>query len=376
MHIAHISPVVYLDRLTTSCDLAGTQAKKGHHVAVIGTKDGIKSIQKISIEKKLTVYLLPSIGTPKFLQTPSSPYVMHLRDTLRKLQPDIIHLQTHLNLTAIEASLIAYRLEIPMVTTIHGVIAKTNPLLDTCQLIYLYTFGRIIFKNSRRIICLTKQDASDLVVLGCPPGKIRIVPNGVDTELFKPCAVHEDNLIVWHGRYVPSKGLKHLIRAAAIIAQKGNPRVRIALVGHGTLRAKIALMAQSLKLTDNITFLNRLPLRDLALFLSRASICALPSEREGMPWALLEAMSCGIPVVGSNISGIKDVVTHGQNGILVSPRDPEALADAILTLLGDRNLRRTIGQNARELMIRKYSWDVITPRIEKVYEETLLNIPS
>jgi glycosyltransferase involved in cell wall biosynthesis len=298
---------------------------------------------------------------------------MWLRDILKKLQPDIIHVQTHLNFTAIEASLIANRLEIPMVTTIHGVIAKVNPLIDTCQLIYLYTIGRIIFKNSRRIICLTEHDAFDVVALGCPNRKIRIVPNGVDTKLFAPRTVHEDNLIVWHGRYVPQKGLEHMVRAAAIIAKMGNPRVRFALVGHGPLKAKIISMAENLKLTDNITFLERLPsLRDVAMFLGKASIYAIPSEREGMPWALLEAMSCGIPVVGSDISGINDVITQGDNGLLIPSRNPKALADAILTLLNDDSLKRRIGNNARLLMVEKYSWKIIADRMERVYEEALV----
>jgi glycosyltransferase involved in cell wall biosynthesis len=78
-------------------------------------------------------------------------------------------------------------------------------------------------------------------------------------------------------------------------------------------------------------------------------------------------MACGNAVVGSNVSGIKDIIKHEGNGILVPPRDPAALADAILTLLKDENLRKFLGQNARELMVKNYNWDKITDKLEEVY---------
>jgi glycosyltransferase involved in cell wall biosynthesis len=96
--------------------------------------------------------------------------------------------------------------------------------------------------------------------------------------------------------------------------------------------------------------------------------------KEGMPLALLEAMSCGKAVVGSDISGINDIITHMENGLLVPPRDPEAIANAILTLLADKKLRTRLGQNARQRMVNRYSWNLISDKIEKVYAEASGNL--
>ena len=82
-------------------------------------------------------------------------------------------------------------------------------------------------------------------------------------------------------------------------------------------------------------------------------------------------MACGKSVVSSDIPGIKEVVTHGQNGLLVPPKKPEALANAVLTLLNDKNLRRKLGKNARQLMVEKYSWDRVITNIGKVYNEAI-----
>jgi len=371
MNIVHISPIVYLDRIITSFDLARTQAKMGHNVTVIGANRGDKSVKEIAINDKLRVYLLPSMNFSYLPNVSNSPYVMGLPNIIEKLKPDILHIQTHLNFTAIKAVFTARKFGIPAITTIHGVIARVNPLVDLGQWAYLYTLGGIIFKSSHKVICLTKHDSFEIMRLGCPANKTIVIPNGVDIELFKPSGDQEDSLVVWHGRFVPAKGLEYLIGAASSIVRRGRSKVKFALVGDGPLETKIATMTKNLKLTKNIVFVGRLSLRDVALFLGRASIYVLPSLREGMPWSLLEAMASAVPVVGSDIPGINDVVSQGDNGILVPPRNPEALADAILTLMADRDLRRKLGQNARRLMVEKYSWAEITARIEEIYREAI-----
>jgi len=97
---------------------------------------------------------------------------------------------------------------------------------------------------------------------------------------------------------------------------------------------------------------------------------------EGMPYALLEAMACGRPVIASNIPGIKDVITNEENGILIPTRDPVALANAILRLMEDHSLRLRLGKNARQLMIENYDWRIIAEKMEKVYNEVTENRAS
>jgi len=147
--------------------------------------------------------------------------------------------------------------------------------------------------------------------------------------------------------------------------------VKLALGGDGPLRNNLQNFVNRLGLQKNIIFLGAINHVEVANILSKSSIFVFPSLKEGMPRALLEAMACGTAVIGSNVSGIKDIVRHECNGILVPPRDPVALTDAILTLLKDENLRRFLGQNARELMVKKYNWDKVTDKLEEVYYEAV-----
>ncbi len=371
MNILHISPVVYLDRLLTSCDLAGAQAKKGHNVSIIGANT-TKICNKIAITKNLNVFLFPSINFPIPSKVTSTSFVLGLEDAIKSLKPDIIHVQTHLNATAVKAVRLANKFNIPAVITIHGVTAKINPPVDAAQIAYLRTIGKILFKNSKKIVCLTQQDSIHIRALGCPHEKIVVIPNGVDTELFQPKPTSETALIAWHGRFVPQKGLEYLIKAAKIVVENGYPAVKFVLVGNGPLKPKIISMTADLRLTNNIKFIGRLPsLKDIESFLNNATMYAIPSLREGMPWALLEVMACGKPVVGSDISGINDVITHGKDGLIVPPMNSKQLADNILQLLGDAQLRERIGHNARNLIEEKYNWDLIGQKIESVYRNAI-----
>jgi glycosyltransferase involved in cell wall biosynthesis len=216
---------------------------------------------------------------------------------------------------------------------------------------------------------LTESDAKEIQNCGCPSEKIRIIPNGVDVEKFKPCDEVINNVVFWGGRFIQTKGLEYLIKALYLVVKK--EPVKLIMAGDGPLFFKINNMVKHFGLERNVVFKSRVPHSEIPRLIGVASICALPSVKEGMPYVLLEAMSCGKSVIGSDISGINDVITHGKNGILVPPENPEALANAIILLLENKSLRTKLGQNARQLMVEKYSWDVITKKIEKAYYETI-----
>ena len=370
MNILHISPVVYLDRILRSFDLAHAQASMGHNVTIVGANDS-RIVKKVNVNRRLRVYLLPSINFPYTQRVSSISYITGLPHFIKKIKPDIVHVQCHLNLTAVKSVITARDIPVPVVTTIHGVFSKINPLLDLAQLSYLYTIGGIIFKNSDRIICLTKRDSYDLERFGCPSEKISVVPNGVDINLFRPRKESEKITVMWHGRFVASKGLDILVKAASKVIQKSCLDIKFVLVGDGPLKQKIMVMCEKLGITKDVMFVDRLPLDEVAQLLSRASIYVLPSIKEGMPWALLEAMACGKAVVASDISGVNDIITHRENGLLVPPKNIDAFTDAIIRLAEDVNLRKRLGRNARQLIIKKYNWRIIAERLESIYRKVV-----
>jgi len=276
-------------------------------------------------------------------------------------------------LTSFQAIKKARRLGLPCVVSVHGVFADRGFGVNFAQRLYLRSLGLSILKSANRVICLTLSDAKEVVRLGCPSEKVRLVPNAVDTELFKPCKEREDNWVVWVGRFVPEKGLNYLIEAAKIIVDDFKFKdVKFLLVGYGPWKKKIMKLAYDYGLAGKfIRFTEALGRDEVAKVLGKATIFVFPSLREGLPLSVLEAMACGVPVVGSDVPGINDVIINGENGLLVPARDPKALAKAVLTLLNDEDLRRELGQKARKLVTEKYCWDSVISKIENIYYEAI-----
>ena len=347
-------------------------ARRGHEVEVVGYTGDKKRKYSFLERENIRFHFINafSISVPNLVT--EFPYFLSFRNVIEKINPDIIHINNLPFLTTFQAVRIANRMAKRNIIQVHGVLGYRSLLLNLAQKAYLYTFGSYVFHKTDRIICLTTSDSGEIIKYGCPPEKIRIVPNGVDVNLFSPSGDEESDLVLWSGRFVQEKGLVYLIKALQITVQKiGCSKIRLIMTGEGPLLPKIIGLAKEYGLMKNILFRGRVPHREMPTLMNRSSIYVLPSLKEGMPYALLEAMACGKAVIGSNIPGIKDIITHGENGILVPPKNPEALATAILLLLEDKGLRRRLGQAARQLMIEKYSWEIISEKIERVYNEVV-----
>ncbi len=344
------------------------QARLGHKIRII-SYNSEKRVKTIPIAENLVIYLLPGLNMP-FPQKVANPYLFNFSSFVNRLDSDILHVHQLLKLTALSTAMACRRTKTPFVVTIHGVVATSGSLIEASQRDYYRSIGKLICKKSSRVICLTETDASQMMNLGCPPEKIRVVPNGVDCSRFKPDGSVIDNTIFWGGRFVPQKGLQYLIEALKLVTKK-NPDVKLILTGDGVLFPKITKLVHELGLSGNVVFKGSVPFDDLPRIINSASMCVLPSLMEGMPRALLEVMACGKPVVSCDIPGINDVITHNKNGLLVPPRNSLALAEAIFTLLREKDLQQKLGQNARQLMFEKYSWRMVNDRIEKVYSEAI-----
>lgn len=374
MKVAYVTHFAFPDAVGdpfNSLELAKRMARKGHRSVIITWNKRNPSLNMVENIDGVELWRLAGVNFKLNNHITEYPFALGMTDALRHIKPDIIHAESHLFLTTVQAVRKARRIGLPSVVTVHGVFADRGVALNFAQYIYLRTLGLEVFRGTDRVICLTRGDAEEIARYGCPLDKIRLVPNAVDTERYKPRKEWEDDLVVWVGRFVPEKGLEYLVEAAKIVADEFRD-VRFLLVGYGPLKAKIMKMIYDRGLLGRfVRFTGPLNRDEVAKVLGKAAVFVFPSLKEGLPRSVLEAMACGKPVIGSDISGIGDVVTHGQNGLLIPSRNPKALANAVLTLLNDKNLTRRLGQNARRLMAEKYSWNVITDKIEKVYYETI-----
>jgi phosphatidylinositol alpha-mannosyltransferase len=196
------------------------------------------------------------------------------------------------------------------------------------------------------------------------PAAYDIIPNGV---LVPPAAepTDRDHTVVFIGRHDPRKGLPVLLKAWPEIHHRTGARLRV--VGADPLAVRLLLTRNRIS-EEGIDVLGFLSQDDLTAELLRTKVLAAPSiGMESFGMVLTRAFACAVPVVSSDISGYRDVMTD-ETGLLVPPGDPAALAEGIVTLLEDEPLRQRLGAAARTVAVERYSWDSIAERLSVVYE--------
>ena len=206
--------------------------------------------------------------------------------------------------------------------------------------------------------------------------KLEIVPMGVDINRFKP----EDNtnlkevleaeyLILSVGRLVDWKGTKYLIIAMKKIIREF-PNARLIIGGTGPEKEKLEKLTEELNLKKNVVFRGYIENMVLSKYYASSDIFVLPSINlngltEALGVVLLEAMACGTPAIGTNVGGVPDIIKDGYNGFLVEQKNPEQIAEKVLELLDDEELRVRFSKNALETA-KKYDWDVIGKHYMKI----------
>ncbi len=191
--------------------------------------------------------------------------------------------------------------------------------------------------------------------------------NGIDNTIFKPVEKkNEKKYILFTGRLSYRKGLFDLIECGKYICEK-YPDISFIITGSGILSDTLQERINELGLAKQFKFLGFVTREELIKLYQNATLYVLPSHYEGLPTVLLEAMSCGLPVIATAVSGNLDVITHGKNGILVPPKSPEKIAEAISLLLEDEQIRKKLGENARKTIEEKYTWDILSNNYLKYY---------
>lgn len=211
-------------------------------------------------------------------------------------------------------------------------------------------------------------------------GKIKVIYNAVDTEFWKKnergCDLKSkigfENIVLYVGRLLALKGVYDLVKVIPRIL-RDNKETIFVFCGTGE-RRQIELMLRKLGVPEkNYMFVGYLPRHELIKLYSASTVLTLPSYGENLPMTLLEAMSCSLPVIASNVGGIPEVIQHMVNGILIDPGDLNALSNSIITLLQDKNFREKLAHSARKTIEERFSWNMVIPQIVQTYQEALEN---
>jgi len=234
---------------------------------------------------------------------------------------------------------------------------------------------------------VAKSVANKLITLGLFPKKVVPVYNGIDLELFDTIMCGDECvssfphdfksssyiIVGYFATMIQRKGHKYLIKAISEVA-KEFPNIRLVITGNGLLRNELETLSKRLGIKDKVLFTGEIEYRSLYQLLRRVAIFAFPSLAELFPFAILEAMAAGKPIVATDVGGVSEAVIDGVNGYLVPPRDPTSLANAILKLINDSEKAKEMGKNSRRLAEEKFNLPKIAYDLTKCYERSLKRV--
>jgi glycosyltransferase involved in cell wall biosynthesis len=231
------------------------------------------------------------------------------------------------------------------------------------------------------IVAVSEQVKRDLVTYGvAPPEKVTVIPLGFELEPFLSCETHrgelhrefglsgDTRLVGIVGRIFSIKNHRLFLDAAAQVAAR-EAAARFVIVGDGVLRPEMERHARALGIADRVIFTGWR--RDLPRIYADLDVLVVSSDNEGTPVSAIEAMASGCPVVATRVGGLPDLIAEGETGYLVPPRDPEALADAILRLLQNPDAAARMGQTARAVAQERFTLRRLLADTENLYQQLL-----
>jgi N-acetyl-alpha-D-glucosaminyl L-malate synthase BshA len=343
-------------------NIARHLARKGYKVHVITSLD--EGLPKESVEQGFHVH---RVGFPKIKFLGIAIFRLKVLLTLRRVNPDTVHGHgTGISLSGFLAKKVLGK---PYLVWRRGIDIGLGGL-------FTRTLSRLVLKNADAVIALTEDMKREIQTV--INREVFVIPNGIDFERFqnlsrdkiryKLQARVDERLVVFVGRFRPEKGVRYLIEAMEIIRRKSQ-NARLILVGEGPEEEDLKRLVEQLNLRDCVDFLGQVPNEEVPQYMAASDVFVLPSLAEGFPNVILEAMASGLAIVACRVSGLPEIVEDGGNGFLVESKNPEQIAEKVLLLLGNDELRERISKNNKE-KAKGYSWESVVERLEEVYLKT------
>jgi len=312
--------------------------------------------------------LLKSIWEVFFVNRPGSFQIVE--ELLKKRKIDIIHFHS------------------PLFTFLHGLLKKkkiplimtTHYLLDvklskSASVIYKNFIKRMtlyIAKNVDKIICVNEDYIPVFEKWGVDSDKLIFIPNGVDIKKFSPGTskikktFKDQKIIVYFGRLHYQKNVDFLIKSFKIVKEKIR-NVKLIIIGSGTDFDKLKKMSSDDK---DIIMTGFIPDEDLIDYLRAADVVVFPSRGENASFTIMEAMSCELPVISSDVGNAKKILGEGR-GILIEKYTEEDIAEKCIQVLNNEKMADKIGKDARKFVEENHSWYKISKKTEELYKSVI-----
>lgn len=241
-------------------------------------------------------------------------------------------------------------------------------------------FDRWSLRGAFRVVASCSLFVRRLELRGVQGRRIKVIYNFVKPWVPPPEAkvercrrdlcIQDEAIILALGRLSKEKGHSDLIQAAAVLQRlDAVPDFRVVLVGDGPERESLMRLARRLGVHEKLTITGFQ--KDVDPYYSMAKLLCLPSHSEGFPNVMLEAMASGLPIVAASVGGVPEALEDGVTGLIIPPRNPKALANAILRLLIDPGLRMRLGAAARKMAEANYTLDGYVRVLSRFYNDTL-----
>jgi glycosyltransferase involved in cell wall biosynthesis len=366
-------------------NLSRVQALNGHEVHVIGRRrqgePALETDDGVIVHRVGSPFTLNALVKLRELTNSGSPSVVHthsttgafLAATKRTVSAPIV---SHVHGTT-------YSVATPIVLAFGGITIGYSRWGVTTS----YLREKALWSAADRIAAVSTSVKSDLNKrYGISDDKIRLVYNGVDSELFRPIenpefpeksAVEGKKVVLYVGHFGLRKGIPFLIQAMKAVTKEVSNSVLVCVGGVPAWLPKrdywsyLNGLIEQNGLAGKVILLDRVPNEKLPNYYSMSSVLVLPSYYEAFPKVLIEAMACERPAISSRMGGTQDSIEDGVNGYLVNFADPADLARAIVTVLQDEGLARRMGKAGRQKVVRDFTWRAVAARIDSIYGEVL-----
>lgn len=374
--------------------VAQSLAAAGHRVDVLTRRDSPAQLSTAPLVPGARVLHLnagPARPVPKEELLPHMPEFTENAHRVfsQGLPYDVIH--ANFFMSGWVGLALRQRHRVPLVTSFHALGLVRREHLGEADAFpeERLAIERMLAQQSDRVIAACPQDEADLMRLyGAPPDRMTNVPCGVDVSALRPgdrrqarerLGLPADEFIVLQlGRLVPRKGIDNVLQALALLpAGEGLPAARLVVVGGGSSEpdetvtpeiGRLRRLAAELGIAERVQFAGRVGREHLRDWYVAADVFVTTPWYEPFGITPLEAMACGIPVIGSAVGGVQYTVQHGITGYLVAPRDPPALAARLDELRRKPGLGVALGRAGVRRVRTHFSWDEVAARLARVYE--------
>lgn len=366
--------------------LARALARRGHDVVVHTRRDDPALPSRVRLAAGVTVHHVdagPPRPVPKDDLLPfMGEFAERLVAAWRSAPPDLVH--AHFWMSALASLDAADRLDVPVAITFHalGSVKRRHQGSQDTSPGQRADVERALLRSPAHVIATATEEVTELAALGADLDRVRVVPCGVDLDLFRPDGPQEPRgerpRVLSLGRLVPRKGVDDVVRALValpdveLVVAGGPPRAELS--GDPEVR-RLTRLAGELDVLDRVEFRGAVARSEVPALVRSADVVACVPWYEPFGIVPLEAMACGRPVVGSAVGGLLDSVVPGRTGMLVPPRHPYQLARVIGDLLADPGARARLGRAGARRARSRYSWDRVALEHERIYA-TLASQPD